>query len=115
MAEYAVGVAKTKQGRLAFINFITDVSPQCDCYPFSDTPIVPNLGILFSTDPVAIDKASVDLINKSPGIKGSALKGKLGAGTDKFRGLYPDLDWRIQIEHGRALGLGNPDYKLIKL
>jgi uncharacterized Fe-S center protein len=114
MAEYAVGTAKTKPRRLAFINFITDVSPQCDCYPFSDTPIVPDVGILLSTDPVAIDKASVDLINKQPGIKGSALKSGRKA-TDKFRNLYRDVDWRIQIGHARSLGLGTTSYSLVKV
>ena len=115
MAEYAAGVAETKKKRMAFINFVTDVSPQCDCYPFSDTPIVPNAGILLSLDPVAVDKASVDLINKQPGIGDSALKFRHKADTDKFKDLYPDVDWNIQIEHARSLGLGTTFYKLIKV
>ncbi len=115
MAEYAVGAAKTKTRSIAFINFITDVSPQCDCYPFSDAPIVPNVGILLSLDPVAIDKASVDLVNKQAGIEGSALKTRRKADTDKIRALYPDVDWRIQIEHARSLGLGTTEYSLVKI
>jgi uncharacterized Fe-S center protein len=115
MAEYALGTASTKKGKIGFINFITDVSPQCDCYPFSDTPIVANVGILLSADPVAIDKASVDLINSRPSIEGSALKGGAEADKDKFRALYPDSDWTIQIEHARSLGLGTTAYKLIKI
>jgi uncharacterized Fe-S center protein len=114
MAEYAAGVAKTKK-KIAYANFITDVSPQCDCYPFSDTPIVPNVGILLSTDPVAIDKASVDLVNRQPGIAGSALKKRTGARVDKLRHLYPDVDWNIQVEHARSLGLGTTAYELIKI
>jgi len=112
MAEYAAGLAATKKKKMGFINFVTDVSPQCDCYPFSDAPIVPNAGILLSLDPVAVDKASVDLINKQPGIEGSALKVRHKANTDKFRDLYPDVDWSVQIEHARSLGLGTTSYNL---
>jgi uncharacterized Fe-S center protein len=115
MAEYAVGAAKTKKKKLGFINFITDVSPQCDCYPFSDLPIVPNVGVLLSLDPVAVDKASVDLINKSPGIKGSALKLRHRANSDKFKDLYPDVDWKIQLDHAESLGLGATAYRLVKV
>lgn len=115
MAEYAVGAAKTKKRKTAFINFIMDVSPQCDCYPFSDAPIVPNVGILLSLDPVAIDKASVDLINKQPGIKGSALNIRHKAKADKFRHLYPDVDWGIQVKHAQSLGLGTTSYSLIEV
>jgi uncharacterized Fe-S center protein len=113
MAEYAAGVKATKK-KIGFINFITDVSPQCDCYPFSDAPIVPNVGILLSLDPVAIDKASVDLINKQPGIRGTALKRGHRADADKLRTLYPDVDWTVQIKHARSLGLGNDKYRLVK-
>jgi uncharacterized Fe-S center protein len=115
MAEYAVGAAKSKERKVAFINFVTDVSPQCDCYPFSDTPIVPNVGILLSPDAVAIDRASVDLVNSKAGIKGSALGRGSRAKADKFRGLYPDVDWRIQIDHARSLGLGTTSYELIRV
>jgi uncharacterized Fe-S center protein len=114
MAEYAAGVAKTKR-KIAYINFITDVSPQCDCYPFSDAPIVPDAGILLSFDPVAIDKASADLINKQPGIKGSALKRGHTPEADKFRHLFPELDWTIQLKHAEALGLGTTAYELVKI
>lgn len=114
MAEYAAGAAKTKHGKIGFINFVTDVSPQCDCYPFSDTPIVANAGILLSVDPVAVDQASVDLVNSRPGIADSALAKSRRAGSDKFGALYPDVDWRIQIKHADHLGLGTTRYTLIK-
>ena len=60
MVEYAVGAIKGKENRSLFINFLTQVSPACDCYPFSDAPIVGDIGILASRDPVAIDQACVD-------------------------------------------------------
>lgn len=113
MVEYAAGTAHTKK-KIAYLNFIMDVSPQCDCYPFSDAPIVPNVGILASLDPVAIDQASVDLINRQPGLKGTATK-VLKAGADKIRSLHADVDWTVQIKHGERLGLGTSNYRLIKV
>lgn len=112
MAEYAAGAIKGKNGKVCFINFITDVSPQCDCYGFSDASVVPNIGIAVSDDPVAIDKASVDLINNSIGLPGTAGEG-LGVGEDKFRKIHKEIDWSIQIKHGEHLGLGTTHYDLI--
>src|SRR3990170_229761 len=63
MAEHAKGALKGKAGMCAYVNFITQVSPECDCYGHTDAPIVPDIGLLASTDPVAIDQASVDLVN----------------------------------------------------
>lgn len=114
IVEYAGGVARTKQGKAGYISFALDIAPQCDCYPFSDASIVPNIGILISLDPVAIDQASIDLINAQPGLKGTALK-DVKAGTDKFRDLYPKLDWTVQIHHAEALGLGSSRYALVKV
>jgi uncharacterized Fe-S center protein len=113
MVEYAAGTAQTKK-KIGCVNFVMDVSPQCDCYPFSDAPIVPNVGILVSVDPVAIDRASVDLINQQPGLKGTATK-VLKAGADKIRSVHPDVDWSVQIKHAERLGLGASSYRLVKV
>ena len=110
MVEYAAGAMKTKR-KVGFVSFIMDVSPQCDCYPFSDAAFVPDVGILVSLDPVAIDKASIDLINRQPGLPATATKVHK-AGTDKIRSIHPDVDWRIQLKHAEALGLGTTRYKL---
>ena len=115
MVEYALGVLKGKEKRSVFINFITHVSPACDCYPCSDVPIVPDVGIVASTDPVAIDQASVDLVNQQIGNQNSALKDNFNPGEDKFKGIYPHLDWRTQLEYGEEIGLGTRKYKLVKL
>jgi uncharacterized Fe-S center protein len=112
IVEYAKGVVQAKAGKTGYISFVMDVAPQCDCYPFSDASIVPNVGILLSLDPVAVDKASADLINKQPGLPGTALK-NLKPGSDKFRSLYPKLDWTVQINHAEALGLGSGAYALV--
>jgi hypothetical protein len=100
MVEYAYGTVKGK--KVGYINFIIDVSPNCDCYAHNDPPIVPDIGILASTDPVAIDQASVDLVNKA-------------AGRDIFRKLYPEADWNVQLDYAEKIGLGNQKYTLITI
>jgi len=100
-----------------YFNFLFDIVSACDCWPLPGIPIVPDLGILASNDPVAIDKASVDLVNRSPGIPTSPAEGHgvLASGTDKFTGIYPDTDWRVQIETAEKLGLGKSNYELVKV
>jgi uncharacterized Fe-S center protein len=114
MMEYASGVMKDKQERSVFINFITQVSPACDCYGHNDLPIVGDIGILASRDPVAIDQACVDLVIESPGIPASCLK-DLSPGRDKFKDIYPEVDWHIQLEYAEKLGLGAREYELVKV
>ena len=115
MVEYTLGVLKNKQGKALFVNFITNVSPACDCYPVADAPIVRDIGILASTDPVAIDQASVDLVNKEPALPHTCMKEGLDAGSDKFGTLYPKIDWTIQLAYAEQLGLGSRDYTLVQL
>lgn len=115
MMEYTLGVLKGKENKSLFINFITDISPKCDCLPYSESPIVQNVGVLASTDPVAIDQASADMVNQQAGLPASALKMNLEPGQDKFRGLYPDVDWEYQLDYAQDIGLGSRDYKLTKL
>jgi len=116
MVEVAAAVLAAKPGKVAFYNFLVEVTPDCDCFTWSDNPVVNNVGILASTDPVAIDQASADLVNAQPGLPGS----KLGAaglppGTDKLRELYPKIDWTRQLEYGEAIGLGSRRYTLVTL
>jgi uncharacterized Fe-S center protein len=115
MVEYTVGVLQGKSDKSLFVNFITDVSPACDCYPANDAPIVKNIGVVASTDPVAVDKASVDLVNAEPALAGTQLKINTEPGGDKFKGLYPQVDWPIQLAYGEQLGLGSRQYELISL
>lgn len=106
MAEYAGGMANKLKNKIAYVNFITDVSENCDCYDHNSSPIVPNIGILASFDPVAIDQACVDLVNQTEGrIKG----------LDKFKTIYPNVNWKTQLEHAQDIGLGNRNYKLVKI
>lgn len=92
IVEYAYAVLKNKRKKAIFYNFLLDICPGCLCMRHSDIPIVPDIGILTSTDPVALDQASFDLINQQQGIRGSRLKKNFSSGKDKFRDIYPSID-----------------------
>ncbi len=115
MAEYALGALHGKGERQLFVNFITQVSPACDCYGHSDAPIVPDIGILASADPVALDQACANLVNQARGLPGTALETGHEPGCDKFRGVYPQIDWEVQLEHSEKVGLGRRAYELVEL
>lgn len=118
MTEYAYGAYAPKKGKIAFINFVMNITPLCDCVPWSDSPIVPDIGILASFDPVAIDKASYDLVNKQHGHSHSALgdSGRgMEPGEDKFKAIHPETRGDMQLSYGEEIGLGSMDYELIEL
>ena len=115
MVEYTAGVLKEKKSTSVFLNFITNVSPACDCYGHSDAPIVPDIGIVASRDPVAIDQASVDLVNQAQGREGSLLAKNFNPGQDKFRAIYPKVDWEIQLDYAEKIGLGARNYQLERI
>lgn len=100
IVEFAFGALKNKTDKAGFMNFICDVSPNCDCFAHNDPPIVPDIGILASLDPVALDQASTDLVIKA-------------AGKDIFREIYPDADWNVQLDYAEKLGLGSRRYELV--
>jgi len=115
MCEFALGAVKGKEEKSIYLNFITQVSPACDCYGHADAPIVNDIGICASTDPVALDQACADLVNAAPGNRDTALKSGFEPGGDKFRGVSPDIDWEIQLQYAEKLGIGGRTYKLIKV
>lgn len=114
MVEHAKGALAGKDGKAVFVNFISQVSPECDCYGHNDSPIVPDIGILASTDPVALDQASADLVNAAEGYRNTALQGGHEPGGDKFRGVHPSVDWEIQLSYAEENGLGARPYSLVK-
>jgi uncharacterized Fe-S center protein len=115
MVEHAYGAVQKKKGKALFLNFLTQISPACDCYGYSETPIVNDIGILSSEDPVAIDQASVDLVNGEEGNRSSKLPKNWEPGENKFRALYPEVDWNIQLAYAEEIGLGTREYELIKI
>ena len=115
MAEYATGALSGKKEKILFLNFITQVSPACDCYGHSDAPIVNDIGICASIDPVALDQACADLVNGAVGNSNSALGKGFEPGEDKFRGVYPEIDWEVQLEHAEKMGIGCREYELFRI
>lgn len=97
--EYAVGAVKGK--RTFYLNYINHVTPNCDCLSKNETPLLPDIGILASRDPVAIDEASLDLVKKSAG--------------DVFAKAHPTIDSTVQLAHAAKLGLGSREYELVAL
>lgn len=114
MVEFACGAMQGKRGAALFFNFLLDVTPDCDCNSWSDLPIVPDIGILASTDPVAADQAAVDLVNSRVGIASSALPAAFEPGGDKFRALHPKTDYRVQLAYAEEMGLGSRRYELVE-
>lgn len=115
MAEYTFAVL---QGKPNFhINLMMDISPECDCWSINDLAIAPNVGMAASFDPVALDRACVDLVNQAPSIPGSMLYDKeaYAAGQDKFEHIHPDVTWRDTLDHAEEIGLGSQDYELVKM
>jgi len=115
MVEHALGAVTGKTGKSLFLNFITQVSPACDCYGYADAPIVNDIGICASVDPVALDQACADLVNQARGNLDTALRGGFEPGGDKFRGVYPGVNWEVQLEHGEKIGLGSRKYVLVRI
>lgn len=102
MIEYAMATLSSKKGRQAFINFVMKVTKECDCLAKDDPRVVPDIGILVSLDPLSIDKASLDLVNKQ-------------AGKDIFREIHPSRDYFKQFRHAAKCGLGNLEYELLEV
>lgn len=116
LAEYAYGsVVNKKFNKVVYINFLTDITPDCDCNTYDDTRIVNDIGILLSYDPVAIDKASYDLINQQEGNHESILKDNHESGADKFKGLRKNIDSTLQLKKAENLRLGRQNYELIEI
>lgn len=102
MAEHALGVVSRKRGRIGFLNYIYDVTKGCDCFGNPQEPVLKSLAVLASTDCVALDRATVDLINEH-------------TGGDFFRKLYPNIPYDVQFRHGERIGLGSTRYELVEV
>ncbi len=98
-AEYAAGAVAEK--RCFYVNYLNHITPNCDCMSRGETCIAPDIGILASSDPVAIDQASYDLVVKAKG--------------DVFRNVRPQIDATVQLAHAEKLGLGKRVYDLVEV
>ena len=112
MVEYAYGAVLNKAGKTGYVNFLMNITPDCDCVPWSDAPIVPDIGFLASTDPVAIDTASCDLINQQHGLSGTSLHHHHEPGEDKFTGVWEKVNGYHLLEYAEQIGMGSRSYTL---
>ena len=137
IAEYTKAVL---DGKPSFhVSLVLDVSPDCDCERHNDVPVIPNVGMFASFDPVALDQACVDAANKQPVVQGSKADPQVkeasasdhmdGAraipeqaysehaagddGHDVFRLVHPDTDWAAGLDHAVKLGIGTREYELV--
>ena len=118
MAEYTKAVI---DGRPNFhISLVMDISPNCDCHCENDAPILPDIGMFASFDPLALDQACVDACLKQNPLPGSQLwdnlrKPGFADWGDPFTNSTPNSEWRSCLDHAEKIGLGNREYEIIKL
>ncbi len=118
IAEYSKAVL---DGRPAFhINLVIDVSPYCDCHGENDLPIIPDVGMFASFDPVALDQACADACNRMAPIQGSLLDDNTHEEGfcdhhDHFKNTTPITDWKVCLEHAEKLGLGHREYEIVEV
>lgn len=113
IAEYTLAVLKDRPN--FHVSLVVDVSPNCDCHSENDAPIVPNVCMFASFDPVALDMACVDAVNRQPVLAGSFLSEQEHHSHDHFINTHPDTNWETCIDHAVKLGLGNKEYNLITI
>jgi len=101
LAEYALAVHRAVRGRAAYVTLLQGISTHCDCIGPTDDRIAPDIGIVASPDPVAVDQASIDLAIRA-------------AGSDPFRHAWPQANWEVQLEHAARIGLGSRSYDLVE-
>ena len=115
MAEYAQAVC---HGRPCFhISLVQDISPNCDCHGENDAPILPDIGMFASFDPVALDQACADACLKATPIENSQLGEHLtepgwNCHHDHFKDSNPNIEWKATLEQGEKIGLGTREYEL---
>ena len=118
MAEYTRAVV---DGRPCFhISLIVDVSPNCDCHGENDIPILPDLGMFASFDPLALDQACVDACMQAEPLPGSQLAENLAKPgfkdhNDHFINNRPETEWQTCLDHAEKIGLGTRKYELIEI
>ena len=118
MAEYAKAVV---DGRPNFhISLIVDVSPNCDCHAENDAPILPNIGMFASFDPLALDQACVDACLACDPLPNSQLSDNMAKPDfcdhhDHFKNSTPDSEYKTCLEHAEKIGIGTRSYELVFL
>lgn len=118
IAEYTHAVVKDRP--CFHINFIMNVSPDCDCFSSNDLPLVADIGMAASYDPVALDMACVDMVKAAPSIPGNRISNESNSfdnqiGEDKFKHTHPNAKWEAGLDYAEKIGVGSKNYELIKV
>ncbi|WP_094603627.1 Ion-translocating oxidoreductase complex subunit B [Sporomusa silvacetica DSM 10669] len=119
IAEYAWAVLHDRPH--FHISLVVDVAPFCDCHAENDVPIIPDIGMFASFDPVALDMACADMANQAPVISGSYLAEQLAkqgcdcGKLDHFRVTHPETNWQVCLDHAEKVGIGTKSYELIEI
>ena len=110
IVDHASAVLDAKKGKVIYLTWVTQVTPDCDCWDFTDAPLVGDIGILASLDPVAIEQAAYDLVVDAPGVVGGRGEG-MKPGEDKFAKVLGVSGLRT-LEYAEQRGLGMRRYEL---
>ena len=118
MAEYAAAVCA---GRPCFhISLVQDISPNCDCHGENDAPILPDIGMFASFDPVALDQACADACLNAQPLPNSQLGQNLAkpgwnCHHDNFKDSNPNVEWKATLDQAEKIGMGTRQYTLKKI
>ena len=118
MAEYTKAVI---DGRPGFhISLVMDISPNCDCHPENDVPILPDIGMFCSFDPLALDQACVDACLRQQPLPGSQLYDNMHKEGfcdhhDHFENSTPESEYKTCLAHAEKIGIGSREYELIEM
>ncbi|MGN1473309.1 MAG: DUF362 domain-containing protein [Eubacteriales bacterium] len=118
MAEYAKAVIWNRPN--FHISLVMDISPNCDCHHENDAPILPDIGMFASFDPLALDQACVDACLRQTPLPHSQLADQLTRPDfcdrhDHFSNSSPESEWQTCLAHAEHIGLGSRKYELIRI
>jgi uncharacterized Fe-S center protein len=102
VVEHAAAVVRGKPGRIGYVTDAVTVTKDCDCLGIDQRPLLDDIGLFASTDPVAIDRAVMD-----------AIREKAGRSLESMS--YPNTDGAVQIEYAESMGLGESAVELVKV
>ncbi len=111
IAEACLAALQGKAQKACFFNIMLDVTPEGDDAPFSDAPVIADVGVLASRDPVALDQATLDFFSMQAGLPGTRLSDPNA--PDKLAQLTPGVDPTHLLAYAETLGLGRRDYELL--
>jgi uncharacterized protein len=102
MVEHALGVARALKGKLVCLLGIVNLTQHCDCWAEGSPRVAADIGFALSKDPVALDQAALDLVERANGRRLDELS-------------FPEIDGRVQLAYAEAVGLGRRAYELIEV